>query len=155
MEKQKNAVGRRKEAVTRVFLSKGEGSITINGKDYKTYFPLVYLQNQVEAPLKATDATGKYSIVINATGGGVKGQAEAAKLGIARALIELSADYRPTLKAAGLLRRDPRSVERKKPGRKKSKKKLPVLKTLIRLAIIICCFIAANPKQLNTKKEIN
>lgn len=119
MEKQKNAVGRRKEAVTRVFLSKGEGSITINGKDYKTYFPLVYLQNQVEAPLKATDATGKYSIVINATGGGVKGQAEAAKLGIARALIELSADYRPTLKAAGLLRRDPRSVERKKPGRKK------------------------------------
>ncbi|MFZ1530176.1 MAG: 30S ribosomal protein S9 [Ferruginibacter sp.] len=122
MEKQKNAVGRRKEAVTRVFLSRGEGSITINGKDYKTYFPLVYLQNQVEAPIKATESTGKYNIVVNATGGGVKGQAEATKLGIARALIEVSADFRPALKAAGLLRRDPRSVERKKPGRKKARR---------------------------------
>jgi len=102
MEKQKNAVGRRKEAVTRVFLSKGEGAITINGKDYKTYFPLVYLQNQVEAPLKAVESADKYNVVVNATGGGVKGQAEAAKLGIARALIEVSADYRPALKAAGL-----------------------------------------------------
>ena len=122
MEKQKNAVGRRKEAVTRVFLSKGEGAITINGKDYKTYFPLVYLQNQVEAPLKAVESADKYNVVVNATGGGVKGQAEAAKLGIARALIEVSADYRPALKAAGLLKRDPRSVERKKPGRKKARK---------------------------------
>ena len=90
MEKQKNAVGRRKEAVTRVFLSKGDGKITINGKDYKTYFPLVYLQNQVEAPLKLAEALGKYDIVINAQGGGLKGQAEAAKLGIARVLIELN-----------------------------------------------------------------
>jgi small subunit ribosomal protein S9 len=122
MEKQKNAVGRRKEAVTRVFLSKGEGSITINGKDYKVYFPLVYLQNQVEAPLKTVEATDKYNVVVNATGGGVKGQAEATKLGIARALLEVSADYRPALKAAGLLKRDPRSVERKKPGRKKARK---------------------------------
>jgi len=122
MEKQKNAVGRRKEAVTRVFLSKGEGVITINGKDYKTYFPLVYLQNQVEAPLKAVESADKFNVVINATGGGVKGQAEAAKLGIARALIEVSADYRPALKAAGLLKRDPRSVERKKPGKKKARR---------------------------------
>jgi small subunit ribosomal protein S9 len=122
MEKQKNAVGRRKEAVTRVFLSKGDGNITINGKDYKVYFPLVYLQNQVEAPLKAIESTDKYNVVINATGGGVKGQAEAAKLGIARALLEVSAEYRPTLKAAGLLKRDPRSVERKKPGKKKARK---------------------------------
>jgi small subunit ribosomal protein S9 len=122
MEKQKNAVGRRKEAVTRVFLSKGDGNITVNGKDYKVYFPLVYLQNQVEAPLKTVEAADKYNVVVNATGGGVKGQAEAAKLGIARALIELSADYRPALKAAGLLKRDPRSVERKKPGRKKARK---------------------------------
>mgnify|MGYP000724061292 CR=1 FL=1 len=90
MEKQKNAVGRRKEAITRVFLSRGEGKITVNGKDYKTYFPLVYLQNQVEAPLKTTEMAGKFDIVINATGGGVKGQAEAAKLGIARALIEVN-----------------------------------------------------------------
>lgn len=122
MEKQKNAVGRRKEAVTRVFLSKGEGKITINGKDYKEYFPLVYLQNQVELPLKSVELTDKYDVVINATGGGVKGQAEAAKLGIARAILEVSADYRPTLKAAGLLKRDPRSVERKKPGKKKARR---------------------------------
>ncbi len=122
MEKQKNAVGRRKEAVTRVFLSKGEGTITVNGKDYKTYFPLVYLQNQVEAPLKAVESADKFNVVINATGGGVKGQAEAAKLGIARALIEVNAEYRPALKVAGLLKRDPRSVERKKPGKKKARR---------------------------------
>ena len=122
MEKQKNAVGRRKEAVTRVFLSKGDGKITVNGKDYKTYFPLVYLQNQVEAPLKISELIGKYDILINAAGGGVKGQAEAAKLGISRALIDLNPELRPVLKAAGLLKRDPRSVERKKPGRKKARR---------------------------------
>lgn len=122
MEKQKNAVGRRKEAVTRVFLSKGNGKITVNGKDYKTYFPLVYLQNQVEAPLKKLELADKFDVVVNATGGGVKGQAEATKLGISRALLEVSADYRPALKAAGLLKRDPRSVERKIPGRKKARK---------------------------------
>lgn len=122
MEKQKNAVGRRKEAVTRVFISKGSGNITINGKDYKTYFPLVYLQNQVEAPLKTIESADKFDIVINATGGGVKGQAEATRLGISRALLEISADYRPALKAAGLLKRDPRAVERKKPGQKKARK---------------------------------
>src|SRR6195952_2403311 len=122
MEKQKNAVGRRKAAVTRVFITKGEGKVTINDKDYKVYFPLVYLQNQVEAPLKTIEASDKYDVVINATGGGVKGQAEAAKLGISRALLEVSADFRPALKAAGLLKRDPRAVERKKPGRKKARK---------------------------------
>lgn len=122
MEKQTNAVGRRKEAVTRVFLSKGEGSITVNGKDYKTYFPLVYLQNQVLTPLKTIEAADKWNVVINATGGGVKGQAEAAKLGIARALIEVNPELRPALKAAGLLKRDSRSVERKKPGRKKARR---------------------------------
>ncbi len=122
MEKQKNGLGRRKEAVTRVFLSKGEGKITINNKDYKVYFPLVYLQNQVEAPLKAIEALDKFDVVINATGGGVKGQAEAAKLGIARALLEVNAEYRPTLKAGGYLTRDPRGVERKKPGRKKARR---------------------------------
>ena len=122
MEKQKNAVGRRKEAVTRVFISKGEGKITVNDKDYKTYFPLVYLQNQVEQPLKAVESADKFDVKVNATGGGVKGQAEAAKLGISRALLEVSLDYRPALKAAGLLKRDPRSVERKKPGRKKARR---------------------------------
>ncbi len=122
MEKQKNAVGRRKEAVTRVFLSRGEGKITINDKDYKQYFSLVYLQNQVEMPFKAIEGGDKYDVKINAAGGGMKGQAEAAKLGIARALLEVNAEFRPVLKAAGLLRRDPRSVERKKPGRKKARR---------------------------------
>src|ERR1700753_2777879 len=122
MEKHKNAVGRRKEAVTRVFLSRGEGKITINDKDYKQYFSLVYLQNQVELPFKTVQSQDKYDVKINAVGGGMKGQAEAAKLGIARALLEVNAEFRPALKAAGLLRRDPRSVERKKPGRKKARR---------------------------------
>jgi len=122
MEKQKNSVGRRKEAVTRIFISKGDGKIIVNNKDYKTYFPLVYLQNQVEAPLKTVDAIGKYDIKINATGGGVKGQAEAAKLGIARVLLEINPEFRPILKEAGHLTRDPRSVERKKFGHKKARR---------------------------------
>jgi small subunit ribosomal protein S9 len=122
MEKQKNGVGRRKEAVTRVFLSKGEGKITINDKDYKVYFPLVYLQNQVERPLKTVDVATKFDVKINAAGGGVKGQAEAAMLGIARVLLEINPDFRPALKAAGLLKRDPRSVERKKFGHKKARR---------------------------------
>jgi small subunit ribosomal protein S9 len=122
MEKQRNSVGRRKEAVTRVFLTRGSGTITVNDKDYKKYFPLVYLQNQVERPLKTVESADKYDIKINATGGGVKGQAEAAMLGIARILIEINPEYRPALKAAGLLKRDPRSVERKKFGKKKARR---------------------------------
>jgi small subunit ribosomal protein S9 len=122
MEKQKTGVGRRKEAVTRVFLTKGDGKITVNDKDYKVYFPLVYLQNQVERPFKTIDAVGKFDVKINAGGGGVKGQAEAAMLGITRILVEMNPDFRPALKAAGLLKRDPRSVERKKFGHKKARK---------------------------------
>ena len=102
MEKQKNSVGRRKEAVTRIFLSKGDGKITVNDKDYKVYFPLVYLQNQVERPLKTVEVAGKFDVKINAAGGGVKGQAEAAMLGIARVLVEINPEFRPALKAAGL-----------------------------------------------------
>jgi small subunit ribosomal protein S9 len=122
MEKQKNGIGRRKAAVTRVFLTKGEGSITVNDKDYKVYFPLVYLQNQVERPFKTIEAVGKYDVKINAMGGGVKGQAEAAMLGISRILVEMNPEFRPALKAAGLLKRDPRSVERKKFGHKKARR---------------------------------
>jgi len=122
MEKQQKAVGRRKEAVTRIFLSKGSGVITVNNKDYKTYFPMVYLQNQVEQPLAAVESSDKFDVKVNATGGGVKGQAEAVKLGIARALLLVNPEYRPALKAAGLLTRDPRSVERKKPGKKKARR---------------------------------
>jgi small subunit ribosomal protein S9 len=122
MEKQKNAVGRRKEAVTRIFLSKGDGKIIVNNKEYKQYFTLVYLQNQVELPLKTIQAMDKFDVKINAAGGGLKGQAESAKLGIARALLEVNAEFRPALKAAGLLKRDPRSVERKKFGKKKARR---------------------------------
>jgi len=122
MEKQKNGLGRRKEAVTRVFLSKGSGKITVNDKDYKEYFTLVYLQNQVELPLKTVESIDKLDVKINAAGGGLKGQAEAAKLGIGRALVELNPEFRPLLKAAGVLKRDPRSVERKKFGHKKARR---------------------------------
>ena len=122
MEKQKNAVGRRKEAITRVFISKGNGTITVNDKNYKEYFSLVYLQNQVEAPLKTIESLDKYDVKINANGGGIKGQAEAVKLGIARALLEVNPEFRPVLKAAGLLKRDPRGVERKKFGKKKARR---------------------------------
>ena len=122
MEKQKNSVGRRKEAVTRVFITRGNGNITVNDKDYKTYFSLVYLQNQVERPLKTIEAADKFDVKINAAGGGVKGQAEAAMLGIARVLVDLNPEFRPALKAAGLLKRDPRSVERKKFGKKKARR---------------------------------
>lgn len=122
MEKQKNAVGRRKEAITRVFISKGNGTITVNDKNYKEYFSLVYLQNQVEAPLRTVESLDKFDVKVNANGGGIKGQAEAVKLGIARALLEVNPEYRPVLKAAGLLKRDPRGVERKKFGKKKARR---------------------------------
>ena len=122
MEKSKNAIGRRKEAVTRIFLSRGTGKITVNDKDYKEYFSLIYLQTQVEMPLKAIQSSDKFDVKITAHGGGVKGQAEAAKLGIARALLELNPEYRPVLKAAGVFKRDPRSVERKKFGHKKARR---------------------------------
>lgn len=122
MEKQKNGIGRRKEAVTRVFLSKGQGNITVNDKDYKEYFSLQYLQNQVELPLKTIESLDKFDVKINAAGGGMKGQAEAAKLGIARALVDLNPEFRPALKLAGVLKRDPRSVERKKFGHKKARR---------------------------------
>ncbi|MCW3462277.1 30S ribosomal protein S9 [Chitinophaga nivalis] len=122
MEKQKNTIGRRKEAVARVYINKGTGNITVNDKDYKNYFSLIYLQNQVELPFKTIDATDKFDVKINAQGGGIKGQAEAIKLGIARALCEVNIEFRPALKAAGLLKRDPRGVERKKPGKAKARR---------------------------------
>ena len=122
MDKQKNAVGRRKEAITRVFISKGNGNITVNDKNYKEYFTLVYLQNQIEAPLKKIESLDKFDIKITANGGGIKGQAEAAKLGISRALLEINPEYRPLLKADGYLKRDPRGVERKKFGKKKARR---------------------------------
>ena len=117
MEKQKNAIGRRKEAVARVYLSKGSGEVKVNDKEYKAYFPLIYLQNQVELPLKTIEGLDKFDVVVTVKGGGPKGQAEAIKLGIARALCEVNIEYRPALKKEGLLHRDPRAVERKKFGK--------------------------------------
>ena len=117
MEKQINNVGRRKEAVARVYLTKGAGNITVNGKEYKNYFPLIYLQNQVELAFQTIEAEGQFDVVVNVKGGGPKGQAEAIKLGIARSLCEMNADFRPALKKAGLMKRDPRVVERKKFGK--------------------------------------
>lgn len=122
MEKEKSTVGRRKEAVARVFVNKGTGNIIVNGKDYKTFFSLIYLQNQVELPFKTIEGADKFDVKVNVEGGGIKGQAEAIKLGIARGLCQINADFRPALKHAGLLMRDPRSVERKKPGKKKARR---------------------------------
>jgi small subunit ribosomal protein S9 len=122
MEKSKNAIGRRKEAVARVYLNKGTGEIKVNDKEYKNYFTLIYLQNQVELTLKTIEALDQYDININVQGGGPKGQAEAIKLGIARALCEVNGEFRPALKKQGLLRRDPRVVERKKFGKAKARR---------------------------------
>ena len=123
MDKTYTSVGRRKEAVARVFIKKGKGKITVNDKDYKEYFSLLYLQNQLEAPLKIVEETDKYDIQITASGGGIKGQAEACKLGISRILCEINLEFRPALKHAGFLKRDSRAVERKKAGRKKARKR--------------------------------
>ncbi|MCB0696716.1 MAG: 30S ribosomal protein S9 [Chitinophagaceae bacterium] len=123
MEKRTNTVGRRKEAVARVYLSKGTGNITVNGKEYKNYFTLMYLQNQVERPLLVTETLTGFDITVNVQGGGPKGQAEAIKLGIARALMQENAEqYHDALKKEGMLTRDPRSVERKKFGKRKARR---------------------------------
>ena len=115
-------VGRRKAAVARAYITAGSGVITINGKDYKEFFPLEYLQNKVELPLKTTDVVGRFDIDVNVFGGGIKGQSEAISLGIARALIQDNPEKRPELKKAKLLRRDARKVERKKTGLRKARK---------------------------------
>jgi small subunit ribosomal protein S9 len=116
-------VGRRKAAVARAIIKAGIGNITVNGKDYKEFFSLVYLQNKVEAPLNTSESAGKFDIEVNVNGGGVKGQAEAISLAIARALIIDNPDKRGPLKKAKLLRRDARKVERKKTGLRKARKK--------------------------------
>jgi small subunit ribosomal protein S9 len=118
-----NALGRRKTAVARIYLKDGNGTITVNGRDYKEYFPTGTLQYVVTQSLEIADAVGKYDIKVNLDGGGITGQAEALRLAISKALCEINAEMRPPLKAKGLLRRDPRMVERKKPGQKKARKK--------------------------------
>ncbi|MCB0501794.1 MAG: 30S ribosomal protein S9 [Bacteroidetes bacterium] len=116
------ATGRRKAAIARVYLKAGKGKIEVNGKDYKEFFPVKHLINKIEEPFKVTETEGKYDVKVNAVGGGIKGQAEALALGIARALIEIDAELKPVLKDHKLVTRDPRVVERKKPGKKKARK---------------------------------
>jgi len=118
-----NTLGRRKTSVARVYLSKGTGKVTVNNKDYKVAFPIAVLQSKIEQPFAITNTSGQYDVKINVFGGGINGQAEAIRLGISRALVEVAEENKTLLKAEGLMTRDPRMVERKKPGQPKARKK--------------------------------
>lgn len=118
-----NTLGRRKTSVARIYLSEGKGQITVNKKDYKDYFTTPVLQYKVEQAFKVADLEGKYDLKVNVFGGGITGQAEAIRLAVARALCKIDEENRPALKKEGLMTRDPRMVERKKPGQKKARKK--------------------------------
>lgn len=117
-----NTVGRRKASVARVYLRKGSGKISINGKDYQEFFPQKHIQFKVTDPMATVQVENEYDIQVNVNGGGFKGQAEAIQLGIARALVELNEDFRKPLKAKKMLTRDSRVVERKKYGKPKARK---------------------------------
>ena len=118
-----NAIGRRKAAVARVYVTPGKGTITINKRDLAVYFPSSILQFVVKQPLVKLGVAENYDIKVNLNGGGYKGQAEALRLAIARALVKINPEDKPTLKAEGFMTRDPREVERKKPGRPKARKR--------------------------------
>lgn len=118
-----NTSGRRKTAVARIYLTPGEGKIEINGKDLTGYFPSPLLQYEVTLPFNKTENLGKYDVKVNVDGGGFTGQAQAIRLAIAKALVEINPEYRAALKPDGLLTRDSRMVERKKPGQKKARRK--------------------------------
>ncbi len=116
-------VGRRKNAVARIFLRTGSGKITINDRVFENYFPIKFHRDDVLLPFILTDTTGKFDVYVNVKGGGISGQSEAIRLAISRALLFVSGENRPALKSAGLLRRDPRMVERKKYGQPKARKR--------------------------------
>ncbi len=118
-----NAVGRRKSAVARVYVSQGTGKVTVNDKELKDYFTTGILQYIVLQPLSKLNLVDKFDVKVNVDGGGYKGQAEAIRLGISRVLVKLEPENRPALKAEGFLTRNPHEVERKKPGQKKARKK--------------------------------
>lgn len=118
-----NTLGRRKTSVARVYLSEGTGTITVNKKDLNEYFSTEVLLGKVKQPFELTENVDKYDVKVNVRGGGINGQAEAIRLGISKALVEINAEWKPALKAEGLMTRDPRMVERKKPGQKKARKK--------------------------------
>ena len=118
-----NTVGRRKASIARVYLGDGKGQILVNNRDYKEYFPSEILHYVVEQPLNLLKVKDKYDIKVNVSGGGISGQAEALRLGITRALIKINPEDKAALKAEGFVTRDPREVERKKPGQPKARKK--------------------------------
>ncbi|HNQ36910.1 MAG TPA: 30S ribosomal protein S9 [Prolixibacteraceae bacterium] len=118
-----NTIGRRKSAVARVYLMPGKGTITINDRDLKEYFTTEILQYVVLQPLNLLGVRENFDVKVNLDGGGFSGQAEALRLGISRALVKLDAENRPKLKQAGFMTRDPREVERKKPGQPKARKR--------------------------------
>jgi small subunit ribosomal protein S9 len=118
-----NTSGRRKTAVARIYLKEGNGSFTINGKDYTNYYPTMVLQYKVNQPFKLTGTEGKYEFKANLDGGGITGQAEALRLAISKALIDINPEWKSLLSAEGLTTRDPRMVERKKFGQKKARKR--------------------------------
>src|SRR5690606_20721246 len=118
-----NTLGRRKTAVARVYMTKGKGNVTVNKKDYKVAFPIDVLQAKILQPFQLTDTVNKYDVTVNVSGGGINGQVEAIRLGISRALVKENEENKPLLKEEGLMTRDPRMVERKKPGQPKARKK--------------------------------
>ncbi len=118
-----NSIGRRKAAIARIYVSEGKGEIIVNKRDYKEYFPVEQFQYIIQQPLKLVDSQTKFDIKVNIKGGGSKGQAEALRLAIARALVKINPENKEKIKANKLLTRDPRVVERKKPGRPKARKR--------------------------------
>lgn len=118
-----NTIGRRKTSIARVYVKPGKGNILVNDRELKAYFPSEILQITVKQAFTLTKTDGSYDVTVSVEGGGIKGQAEAIRLGIARALVEINAENKPTLRKEGLLTRDSRMVERKKPGRRKARRK--------------------------------
>lgn len=116
-------IGRRKTSVARVILRNGNGNVTVNKREFEKAFPQLTNRDDILAPFKVTETADKYDVFVNVNGGGTTGQAQAIRLGIARALIDLNPDFRPSLKVEGFLRRDPRMVERKKYGQPKARKR--------------------------------
>ena len=118
-----NTIGRRKTAVARIYMNKGKGKITVNNRDVADYFPLATQQAKLQQPFNITETANQYDVKVNVDGGGTSGQVEAIRLAISRALVQEDEDRKPALKAEGLMTRDPRMVERKKPGQKKARKR--------------------------------
>tara|TARA_B100000900_G_scaffold290591_1_gene249395 strand:+ start:6822 stop:7208 length:387 start_codon:yes stop_codon:yes gene_type:complete len=123
-----HSIGRRKASIARIYLKKGKGNITVNGKDFKDYFPVSTMQYKIEQPFKILSLNNTFDLNISVVGGGNTGQAEAIRLAISRALCDLDNENRSLLKSNGLLTRDSRVVERKKPGQKKARKKFQWVK---------------------------